>query len=968
MYDDSYYSLRCVSYTYIVESKKDLPHCDSLANASFENFYVTSERSNYYCTGTHWVDDFTDDCPSSSKGIRVSFGDTLFICKNGYWQLADLDDAREKCNSESEGKIMLFNGNRYACEDDRWRIFNDMEDSIGYCNTKKQGTLDTLYAGLKMNIYACDTSGWRSAKLSDYLGECNSKNVDKTTEHDSIGYVCAMDSYNKSYNWKKLSALEKDIGICNSKRVGEFDTTKADTLPKPYYCDSTGWRTPTIKDYGGECSELKEGKELHFLEYHYICRDNYWEKLSGLEQHLGICNKKKQGKTEVSSYDKHTYLCDSLTWVKQLASDVAGECNKKIMDKTIVYAGDTLYCSGEVWIKEKELPATAERASSMYTGFTAYPKKATHCLLSNEGALDSTYHAAGRDTIFHYFICNPHTDYYSGWESTTKAKGHLGNCDSTNLHKVKTTGDSTYACRSIVNNGNWELVPAIAQKYGDCYLQNTNYVEYGTTGVYKDTSYMCRDGGWKTKDERDKAFGFCKTASDATIRKLGNFAYHCKNWEWTKLEFPETVLGLCVTAIYDSIREADDVGFICKAGEWKRQSASEYLPKCTGDLLGTERTYDREDYLCRSSAWRTKNSTEKDLGFCTKEKVGTFKKLGKYDYRCSGYFNWEVASDIEVKLGVCKLDTAFTKQVDDVWYACSNGSWVKTTSVNDVFGDCKTGFTKARQEIFNGKAYVCDTTTGYSTWKQVTTIDSIAGLCNTANLDKKTATNVGFYKCELNKTTNQKQWNKLTISDYFGNCYTKEGEEIYNGLDTVVCKNGSWEIKSISLFTDSRDNKTYPYATFNKVTWMTEPLAYENASKDSIWHDYENLDHKVDLYSYTLAQEVCPNGWKLPSKKDYENLFNTFTSIDSSLADPIKASTYLGFHFWAAQYVTYFVYNDNSTIEVRGNGMIPVMWTSDIGKDSYFSTDEKLAKSLPGGTNYSDTSKIIGLGVHCIKK
>ena len=57
-----YYQLRCMTYTYIVATKKDLPLCDSISKNTLKPFYVVSEKSNYRCLGSRWEDDFSDDC------------------------------------------------------------------------------------------------------------------------------------------------------------------------------------------------------------------------------------------------------------------------------------------------------------------------------------------------------------------------------------------------------------------------------------------------------------------------------------------------------------------------------------------------------------------------------------------------------------------------------------------------------------------------------------------------------------------------------------------------------------------------------------------------------------------------------------------------------------------------------------------------------------------------------------------
>lgn len=637
---NAYYSLRCVSSTYIVNTKSDLPACNSSSNID-ENYFVIAEHSNFFCTGSHWVDDFTDDCPSSSTGVIASYKDTTYICKSGYWQLATISDIPDECTEDVEGSLLLVNGKRYACEDEDWRSFTTIEDSLGYCNSKKQGTIDSLISGLKQSIYVCDTSGWRTAKIADYLGTCDSTSEGKTAERDSIGYVCVKDSYNETFSWKKLSKLEMDIGVCTSERMGEFDTTKADTLHTPYYCDSTGWRTTKIKDYGGECTELKEGKEINHLGTYYICRDSYWSQLSGTEAYLGICNEKNDGQIRISSKDKYPYICESSTWNRQAIEDIAGECNEKNIDKVIEYGEDTRYCSGAEWMLELKL------SDYMYLGYNDWNKYAVwdtstakHCTFKNEGAIDSIYQTIGNDTIYYFFECDPYNSSLGGWQDVSTAYAHFGACDSTKFYNVKTVRDTTYSCRPGIKNS-WTKVPDVAKKYGDCADPD---VKFGTVVTYNDTSYICAPNEWHAKSKYEKVLGFCKTENDSTIQQAGDSSLICQNWNWVVLGIPESEIGFCTTALEDSVKEAGDYAYKCSMETWIKLSYSSYLPTCDSSIVGTVKAYGGAEYQCRNNKWNGASSQESALGFCTKDRFGKKGKYNNYIYQCDDY-TWTTVSE-----------------------------------------------------------------------------------------------------------------------------------------------------------------------------------------------------------------------------------------------------------------------------------------------------------------------------------
>ena len=77
------------------------------------------------------------------------------------------------------------------------------------------------------------------------------------------------------------------------------------------------------------------------------------------------------------------------------------------------------------------------------------------------------------------------------------------------------------------------------------------------------------------------------------------------------------------------------------------------------------------------------------------------------------------------------------------------------------------------------------------------------------------------------------------------------------------------------LFTDSRDGKTYKTVKIGNQTWMAENLAYK---ADSGCWAYDNDENNVATYGYLYdwktAKKVCPKGWHLPSKDEWQTLID----------------------------------------------------------------------------------------------
>jgi uncharacterized protein (TIGR02145 family) len=120
--------------------------------------------------------------------------------------------------------------------------------------------------------------------------------------------------------------------------------------------------------------------------------------------------------------------------------------------------------------------------------------------------------------------------------------------------------------------------------------------------------------------------------------------------------------------------------------------------------------------------------------------------------------------------------------------------------------------------------------------------------------------------------------------------------------DILHGKNIVFRVEAISkngTFTDFRDATTYKTVKIGSQTWMAENLNYsssellisfmvknQNDSKNSAIWCYDNYEGNSEnygrLYDWQTARNVCPSGWRLPSKNDFEILLANFGGSGSN--------------------------------------------------------------------------------------
>lgn len=100
-------------------------------------------------------------------------------------------------------------------------------------------------------------------------------------------------------------------------------------------------------------------------------------------------------------------------------------------------------------------------------------------------------------------------------------------------------------------------------------------------------------------------------------------------------------------------------------------------------------------------------------------------------------------------------------------------------------------------------------------------------------------------------------------------------------------------------FTDQRDGKKYPAIKLAGKFWLQSNLSYQT-EKMSCYADRPLMCQNLGaLYSWDAARNSCPNGWRLPDKKEWDALVGSQGGYESNKS--FQALQYGGGAFFQAQ-------------------------------------------------------------------
>lgn len=508
-------------------------------------------------------------CTPKRQGEVVSTEESSFyyVCDTLEWRRATFEEAHGNCTEERFNDIVAYEGSRYACRKDlRWSKFTSAEMELGLCDSKRVGEMDTLTTDY--NIYLCDTSGWRSASISELYGSCDNDRLYKVVEYGSYKYGCSS-----SLSWTRIDGLTYELGFCTKDLAG---TRKVSTAGVEYICDST-WRTLTKNDVLGFCTEKLEGTILAYNFTNYACVNGNWRTLNAYEDKIGVCSSANEG--DVKKIDYRPYLCSKGAWTYYTIIDAYDSCTTERAGETVKFNGEDFICHSKRW---------------QY--FSDLEKQLGVCNPTRNGEISPEIDGD-------YYQCKK-----TLWVSVGIA-GVLGSCSSTNKFTEEKVGDKSYFCAGK----NWYPMTALEKNQGLCTDERV-----GETVVYGDHKYGCSYDSyahsseyyWSKYNRIDSLGGFCDGTTLKWIRVDG-IDYACTDsyrfWRIDKDFF--RMWPSCRSEYYGKIVGYEGREFYCGSGvtsqssdyyDWHLMTAVDSTDAgvCDKTRYKETMTFEGEKYMC----------------------------------------------------------------------------------------------------------------------------------------------------------------------------------------------------------------------------------------------------------------------------------------------------------------------------------------------------------------------------------
>ena len=623
----------------------------------------------------------------------------------------------------------------------------------------------------------------------------------------------------------------QDWGL--SKTVPNFEK-----YVRNYWYYSYGLKECSTKGKVDKNSNEKSKRKSHY----FICKDNKWQVAKDIEQDIYQWADGKDGETKPGNVNKDIiYVFDSDHWRPANPEETKlGGC---VIDGKVDHIESDYYiCREREWVAATNI----EKDTYQWAN-------------GNDG--DIKPGDVNKDII--YVFDSDH------WRVANNLEASFGGC--VEAGKVDHIENDYYICRER------EWVEASDIEKDTYQWANGNDGDIKPGDVNKSFIYVFDSNHWRRANDQEAAFGGCIASRSGDVRNIGSQYYICRNRSWETATNFEKDTYQWVAGTDGEIKTGNVTTqvYVYDSDHWREADAVEaVLGGCVTagvvDKIGS--TY----YMCQSNrSWREATDLEKDTyGWETNCTEGAVRK-GKVNtgktYVCENS-SWRLGDDMDYNIGTgCVTEGSYSpKRYNKYYYQCTKQSgsiphvWKQTTEyysdVADEQSKCNSSGPYKLGQIFNGyvsnKEYVCDN---------------------------------GTFRTLQN---NESRFRQGCVSYINNNYFTVDSTNGYKSVYKCDNNNKNWVFditKNKGSIKDSRDkSRTYGTITIGNQVWLTEDMMYGtmaiNGDTPSYWA-YPILNSYTTFYAKSVLGDVCPSGWHVSTRSEWDTLFNYVGGAVSLLAN-----------------------------------------------------------------------------------
>jgi PKD domain./Fibrobacter succinogenes major domain (Fib_succ_major). len=771
----------------------------------------------------------------------------------------------------------------------------DSLDELPICGAENRGAL----AKVKETRYTCFTNAWVPVK-EFVAGVCNIRACDDDVagkfyyvESDKEAYQCVAGT------WKKSSGA-----------------TFSDSEFVDCYVSAIVTANVESKDSLEACSSKREGDLADVAGKLYVCMSKKWQKQTDAvisESDLGKCTKDGVYKYVLSK--SASYSCKDGSWLKDgKAVSVASSSSssKNLSSSSKKHSSSS---------SAEEKKSSAKESSSSKTPDIELPvddgtKVRGVCIVSEKSAV--------RDSSVTYSFYNMGgTPVTFSWDFGDKASPTTSQEISPTVTYKR---GGAYHARLIINEGKEsESDTIICSKVKvsgipvtDCLCETQTdtlqvSIDYPDSATWKISG--CKGGQEFTYEWEGPAnYTWNPSADSSSIvgvtTRAGLFSPNIEivndESESLFISCPAVyVKGIVSASCYMDLRydeDGNDDGYTFTVSNFKNVGE---LPSLSMTLSGDDGYSENVDITARNPNYWGWERASYVIPKSAVPDLHTYTlTYGKYD----------VCSVTPVNCGaseksVFRNDTSHWGLIGVGDYTATSYSWI---FVDKMKGKVATSTDAKPKMSFK------DTGSVYATVVLDEGLESEMTIsCPTINVENRSISNCS---CELNLVSESDsitesnevvfEWNVTGCESEGAEPFTYTWSVGYDATDasvtrtftnrgkytpnvTVENQDGSTAtpqcptatvkgvLENEGTMTDARDGKVYRTVKIGEQTWMAENLNYDTTGAVCFENSPDNCEKFGRLYSASLAQVVCPEGWHLPTNLEFETLLDSAGGFDN---------------------------------------------------------------------------------------